>query len=182
MTATIQHMARDPRARIAMLALLAAISGVTALLIIAPRSGSNSETGSSSVGTASPVAERVGQGGGGEPPARLLEVFNSLPVPPGLTTDQAPVSTGGNLMAFYWAKEEPQQVLAFYNTELVALGWQAQALSTTVVSGPKLDGTQATVLLSTFVKDDLTLGIGAGENSKAPWLGATQLSIGIQLR
>ena len=94
-------------------------------------------------------------------------------------TDQPPASTGGDLAVQFYAPEQPQQVLDFYNRELPALGWQPEELSAGVVSDPKLDGTRARSNVSTFVKDGLRIIVNAAPNTKSPARGPTRMGITI---
>ena len=108
--------------------------------------------------------------GGANPPAYLLDVFNSLPAPAGLTVDEPPRTTGINLQTFFWAEDKPEQVLAFYNRELVALGWQPETLSLA-----EHDSTY-----SKFVNESLRIMVAAAPNEKSPIDGATHLLIDIR--
>jgi hypothetical protein len=190
MTTRIQHIARNPAARIAAVAgcLTAAILVVVLVVVpsLEPSEGKSTDDPTSrtiSTHTAVATPQRGNgseqSGAGGQPPARLLAVFNSLPLPLGLTVDEPPVSTGIELQTIYWANSEPQELVNFYNRELVALGWQPEALSTTTVSDPKLDGTRSSSVRSHFVKDDLRIVISASPNRNIVVPAVSRLLIAI---
>lgn len=172
MIARIQSAARRPYIAVplALVSLVAAASLIVILLVVPL------------VGRGDTVTDDVGKGGGGEPPPELVAVRDSLPLYPGATVDQSGVSTGQELVAFYWVPDEPERVMAFYERELSAQGWQQPEPRSVTVSEAKLDGTRLTLLSTTFVKEDLRLTISASPNSKDPDRGAGYLQVLIQPR
>ena len=165
MLTTIRNTARNPLAIVSILIVIAV--AIALALLIVPRLGTDSESAGQS-------------GGGGLPPKPLLEVYDSLPLPPRVAVQEAPVSTGYALMAFYWAQDTPDKVLSFYQRELVAQGWRQETAPTTPPSDIKDDGTQAVSQVATFIRDDLRLTIGAAPNTKDPARGATHFGITIE--
>jgi hypothetical protein len=169
MIARIQSVTRRPYIAVPLaLVSLVGVGTLTVLLVI-PHMGR--EGG---------VTDDVGKGGGGEPPPELVAVRDSLPLYPGAAVDQSGVSTGQELVAFYWVPDEPARVMAFYERELPIQGWQPEPRS--VATGEKDDGSQLTVLSTSFVKEDLLLTISASPNEKAPDRGAGYLQVLIQAR
>ena len=131
-------------------------------------------------GTPTPeAADPDGVGLAGEPPPELLEVFDSLPVPEGFAINNGPASTGGGLLAGFYATGEPEQVLEFYNRELAALGWQPDDYCIETIAN---DGTRGSYSSPTLVKDDLRIHVGALPNTKAPQFGPTRGVIEIRPR
>ena len=126
----------------------------------------------SSMSAAARLVIDIAPRGGANPPPELLDVFNALPAPSGLTVDEPPRTTGIDLQAFFWAEDKPEQVVAFYNRELVALGWQPEVLSSA----------EHGLVSSKFVNQDLRITIGASSNEKSPSHGAANLRIDIRPR
>ena len=124
--------------------------------------------------------EQGGSGGGGRPSARLLSVFDSLPLYPGATVSNPPVSTGIELRTSYWVKDSPEQVITFHVRELPKAGWQPEAPPTVTTS--EKGGQTSTLHSAAFVKDDLRLTISAWPNTKDPDRGASGLAIDIRPR
>ncbi len=126
------------------------------------------------------TGETGGKGGGGEPPGRLVAVYNSLPVPVGAKTWGPPGSTGIELESSYLMDDSPMQVMVFYERELVKAGWQQPAPTVLSFEDPQKGSSVA--YTARFIKDDLQLEMMVKENSKDPTLGKTWLWIRIQPR
>jgi hypothetical protein len=116
-------------------------------------------------------------GGGGVPAAHLRAALESLPLPPRTTVYQADVTTGEEINAFYWAHDEPKDVVAFYALELPSNGWVVEQEPTVEMGHAKADGTQVSAVVGTFVKDDLQVRITATYNMKDPRRGAARLHV-----
>lgn len=168
MIARIQNAARRvPRGGTVSLAILvaAALAAIILAVLLTGRDGI--------------VTDDAGKGGGADPPAKLIAVRNSLPLYPGANVDEAAVSTGLDLRESYWIPDEPKQVIAFYERELTGQGWKVKQADA-IVGDKKDDGTQVTVLSTTFVKDDLLLIVSVVPNEKDPKRGASYLHLLIQ--
>jgi hypothetical protein len=172
MTASVHRMPANRLTKIGVVAGVLVVSALIALLAVFGGGGSDSPQSTS----------LAGHGAGGDPPPRLLEVHNSLPFPSGITTDEPPVSTGVELQASYWATDQPEEILGFYDRELVALGWEPAELPTPQVINQQPDPTHPASTDHAFVKDDLVLIIGVAANTKAPQYGASRFGIHIEPR
>ncbi len=166
----IRKTATNPLAIVSV--LLAVGAAIAVALLIVPGTATDSDG----------VADTGDVGGGGPPAQPLVEAYDSLPVPPRITVDEPPVSTGKELMAWYWAQDPPGEILAFYTPKLVAQGWRQETSPAIQPSDAKDDGSQAIAQSASFATDDLRLTISASPNTKDPARGATHFGITIQPR
>lgn len=119
-------------------------------------------------------------GGGGEPPASMRVVNDSLPKPEGLTLDQELVSSGQDAFVLYWAKQKAEDVIAFYTSKMPASGWKADGTRPVDVPDDPAKGGFTQAFTATFVKDEFSVTILAGDTSKAPERGASHVEITIR--
>ena len=124
----------------------------------------------------------VGQsgGGGGQPPEEPLAISQALPRFPASTQDGAPISTGRGVQTFYLVKDTPFAVDAFFVAELAKAGWRPEGPATSETSGTLLDGTVATNLIHTFVKDGFRVTLKVGESDKDPSRGQARLLVVVE--
>ena len=113
MIARLQRAARKPSIMLPLGLAVAAAAALISLLVIVPAFDD---------GATAPPDEPGGSGGGGRPSERLLSALDSLPLYPGATVDNPPVSTGIELMTAYWVKDPPEKVMAFYVREIPKAG------------------------------------------------------------
>lgn len=121
-------------------------------------------------------------GGGDTPTARTQAVLQSLPLHPRATIDHPGLNTEAGVNAFYWVDDKPEKVMAFYTAELPSRGWVMERAPTIEVGEAKADGTQASALTATFIKDDLRMHIAVIQNTKDPERGAASLRVLVEPR
>ena len=114
-----------------------------------------------------------------KPPPELVAADNSLPLYPNAIVDRSLPSTGLDIGTSYWVADEPEQVMAFYERELSAQGWQPEGPVNAIVFD-KATGERN--LDRSFVKDDLRLMLSANRTLKDPSRGNTYLVVALIFR